>query len=554
MTLRAIGGLALLNGGFAAVGVALLWGIRGWRSWTELLRLVGLGYFLGLAAMMVVLTAALVSGIPFGPVPVLVAGATLASAGVLLGRARGRAWPSAPSRLRLPTLSLFAAFMVACLVLWVEASFRAARLQPLWLFDAWWVWTIRAKALHFFGELGGLDLVRADVTAYETYPPGLSLVQAQAFEAMGSVDTVTLSLQNWFLAVGFLAATFGLLAGRVRTGILAPVLLLTIVMPNFADIAIWPVAEPLLGYLVAVAAILLCLWLEDEARWRVVVAAVLLGGAVLVKREAALVVLCVVIAALLASLPNRRTAWPRIGVLAAAIVAMALPWRLWLVLSDVSEAPTRGYFAFVDDPARGLDSAQLAASTFFGTRWGLPMWLCIAALVLALASGKWTTPSFTGVFLVGFFLVSTFIIWNEPFFEISQVLALNPIVRMTMVAVIVATPLTAVMLEDAMRGGSSQPIQAAPGTRNSFRHVASWCLIAGALLVYPMSAVFNVSGPTLPGGKPVFPEPPRALEGAPRHGVAAPLDKGLGRNETNGGPDVTAPGRSLIVRRFDPAL
>ena len=74
MTLRAIAGLLLLHLFFLGVGAGVLWGLRGWRTWTEFGRLAGLAYLLGIASLTIVLTLALVSGLPFGPPLVLLCG------------------------------------------------------------------------------------------------------------------------------------------------------------------------------------------------------------------------------------------------------------------------------------------------------------------------------------------------------------------------------------------------------------------------------------------------------------------------------------------------
>ena len=50
LTFRAITGLVLLNGFLLAVGIGVLYGVRGWRSWGELARLWGFAYLLGVAA------------------------------------------------------------------------------------------------------------------------------------------------------------------------------------------------------------------------------------------------------------------------------------------------------------------------------------------------------------------------------------------------------------------------------------------------------------------------------------------------------------------------
>ena len=66
VTLRAIGGLLVFNLFIVGVGAGVLWGVRGWRWWTDFVRLIGVAYFLGLSALMIVTTLELVIGIPVG--------------------------------------------------------------------------------------------------------------------------------------------------------------------------------------------------------------------------------------------------------------------------------------------------------------------------------------------------------------------------------------------------------------------------------------------------------------------------------------------------------
>ena len=54
MTVRAIAGLAAANAAFAVMGLTVLWALRGFRTWAEVLRLTGLAYLVGLAAFGVV--------------------------------------------------------------------------------------------------------------------------------------------------------------------------------------------------------------------------------------------------------------------------------------------------------------------------------------------------------------------------------------------------------------------------------------------------------------------------------------------------------------------
>ena len=51
MTVRAIAGLVALNLFVLAVGAGVLFGLRGWRAWSELLRLAGVAYLLGVSSL-----------------------------------------------------------------------------------------------------------------------------------------------------------------------------------------------------------------------------------------------------------------------------------------------------------------------------------------------------------------------------------------------------------------------------------------------------------------------------------------------------------------------
>jgi hypothetical protein len=223
MTIRAIAGLVVLNLFVLGVGGGVLWGIRGWRTWTELVRLCGVAYYLGIASLFVVLTLELVVGIPFGAASIALTGVGLCLGGVLVGRRRGHPAPrlgSGSAPLIRPSL-LGAAFVGAILV-YLEALFRPGRLSGSgW--DVWASWVPKAKGIYFSR---GIDAELVASLPGPSYPPGLPALHAAAFHAMGSADAVTLHLQQWFLAIGFAAAVGGLLWPRVRSWILFPLLLL----------------------------------------------------------------------------------------------------------------------------------------------------------------------------------------------------------------------------------------------------------------------------------------------------------------------------------------
>ena len=113
MTVRALAGIAGLNLAYALAGLSLLWGIRGFRTWSSVLRLAGLGYLLGVAAFGVVWTALLVVGIPFGGIELSVSLVALGAAGVGTGLLRGAAVPQGIGQARATPILLVTAVGIA---------------------------------------------------------------------------------------------------------------------------------------------------------------------------------------------------------------------------------------------------------------------------------------------------------------------------------------------------------------------------------------------------------------------------------------------------------
>ena len=59
---RSMQGLIELNGLFLVTGLAIIWGLRGWRSWLDLLDTLGVAFMFGLSTICVASTVALVVG------------------------------------------------------------------------------------------------------------------------------------------------------------------------------------------------------------------------------------------------------------------------------------------------------------------------------------------------------------------------------------------------------------------------------------------------------------------------------------------------------------
>ena len=153
----------------------------------------------------------------------------LVLAAIALRRPLARWRPAAPTEARGTGVGLVAVAFGALIVVYLEALFRAGRLAGLSAWDAWAFWVPKAKAIYFFG---GLDEQFFRELANPTYPPLVPALEASAFHFMGSADVVTLHLQFWFFACGFVAAVAGLLAPRVPALLLWPFLLLVLVAPR----------------------------------------------------------------------------------------------------------------------------------------------------------------------------------------------------------------------------------------------------------------------------------------------------------------------------------
>lgn len=512
MTIRAIVGLFVYNVVILAAGAGLLWGLRGWRWWTDFVRLAGVGYMLGVASLSVLLTLELVLGIPITLATLLLTCAAPIAAGLVVGRARGYGSPALrPPGWRFPGLSLFAAFFVAGIVVYFETLFRAGRLASIgseW--DSWAFWIPKAEAIYRFGRLEPEFL--AQLPSSQAYPPGLSTLQAGAFHAMGSADSVTLHLQYWFLAIGFAAAVAGLLARRVHQAIVYPVLLLVLVAPTIVERVAVAYSDVPLAYQVALAALLLALWLDEQRGWQLAAAAVLLSGAMLTKREGILLAACVLIAAFVATVHDRRTLWKPLAVAGAVAFALSLPWRIWFTAHGLpSDAPDAGYLGAFGYLERVWPSLELVVTTFFDPdRWLLVSVLATVSVVLAALAGAWRLSVYVTVFLGAAIAASTWAIWSNVTLPFTQEDFANPIVRLSsspIAALAVLTPLLLARAWSAGAPGVEPESDAHMSWRRGFVSYTrwTWVLVAAAALSLPGAMLVGYSGYRMPGGSPRFP-------------------------------------------------
>jgi len=446
MTVRAILGLVVLNGFVLAVGGTVLFAVRGWRTWGELARLVGLAYLVGVGACGCLWVAELVVGVPFTAATVVVTGLALAAVAVGIGWRLGRRLPPRP-RPALPHWRLTTALFAASTVVLLEALFRAGRLRALFEYDAWAFWVPKAKAIYFFH---GLDEHFFSTLPGPSYPPLPPALEAASFQFMGRADEVTLHLQFWFLFAGFVAAVVGLLSRRVPPLLLWPPLLLALVAPQAIGRVLQPQADLLLDEFVGGAALLVALWILDRERWQLVSATILLAGAMVTKREGFLLAACLLVAALAATVRDRRS-WPGLAIAGLLAFLPSVPWRIWFethgLSSDAPEAGGTGLFHHFD---RAWPSLELTLRVLFTyDLWLLVAPLAVLAVAAAFLAGRAALAVYAGLVLVFGVAGFTWITWSFPSLPITENPALNPVIRSVGALVIISAGLVPLLLASA---------------------------------------------------------------------------------------------------------
>ena len=388
-------GLCALNVALIVVGLALLAGVGLVREPGHALRLLGLAYVIGWSAVGLMLALGLVVGFSIGASEILGACAIPTLAGL------AGAHFSTPAQLQ-PVLRanrldrLAGGIAAAAISIWALLQLgRVVTMGASYHQDAWGFWLPRAKSLVLFD---GLDTGLGGFTsfAHPEYPPLVPAMDAVAFRFMDVLDPTLLPFQEWVLAIAFIGALAGLLAGVVRGWILWPCLALLTFMPKFSLYIGSSLADQRMAIVVAVAGVLLSLWIAGYVRdAALVLAAILLSSAALMKLEGLGVGLFMVLAASLALAIERRfkSGLPKLGALAAAPILAAIAWRLWLRAEDVAYVSDYR-LSDLADPAYLVDRvdrlgtvlANLPAYVLGPDRWSLGVVLGLAAALALLRS------------------------------------------------------------------------------------------------------------------------------------------------------------------------
>jgi hypothetical protein len=325
--------LALLAANVLVLGVGTgllpLLGLAGTRR--DLVARLPLAYAVGLAATGLAAAELALVHVPVGWLGLLV----LCAGSLVLGlrRVERRSLrPRLPRLGELPPLVLLgvaAAFIVA--------AARLFAVKPLQETDGWLIWALRARALYEYGHPVAPIFTSAvyDGTSYPLWLPSLEAVD---FRAMRTFDGTLVHLQLLGLAVGFVGGAWVLLREHTPRLLLASSLVAILAAPSFFNQLQTNFADVPLAMLLAVGLAALAAWIRVGDRGLLASAALFLGASVLTKAEGELFTLCAFVVA--AAVVGRERLRP-LGLAALAVLAIDLPWRIWLAAHHV-----HAYYAF----------------------------------------------------------------------------------------------------------------------------------------------------------------------------------------------------------------
>jgi hypothetical protein len=423
-------GLMVLNLLFLLAGSALLWGIRGWGDWRDVVELVGVAYVLGLGTVAVAATVLLSLGGGLSTASVLALVLAAAAVGCALGVLRRRPLPRALGTWRVPrSPGSLAALGLALLTVVVVAQIgRAAYREPVGAWDAWAFWLPKAKGIYYFG---GLDRQLFSALPGGSYPLLVPALDAMDFRFIGRADPTFLGLQYWFLFSGYLIAVAGLLRRLVSPALVWLFLGVAAVLPQLDLRLLQLMADWPLDIFFTLAAVALVVWLRTGETWLLTVYGVSLAATMATKREGQLLTACLVVGALAAVAWRRHRAAFILVAVAAVAYVVNVPWRLWWTSRHLaSDVPDKGIAHFTSDTSRIWPGLRLVLRLLFDH----DLWLVSVplAVVAALFGLVWRERELSILYLVTSALAIVgfaWVIWSDPTLPISTVPSQTPIPR-----------------------------------------------------------------------------------------------------------------------------
>ena len=400
-------GLLLANALFFAIGAGLLPLLRIAPDRASLVERLPLAYPVGVAATGIVAAHLALIDVPLGLVELVVIAAVVLFFG--LRRARGAKQVTDRVTCRAALEQVVGGGALAVSLVLLAHAWGTYEIRPLLEWDGWAIWGTRSRALYEFGGATG-PVFTSDVYLPLQHPLLLPSLDAIDFRAMGTYDPALVHVQLALLAFGFLLGFVSLLRDRVPFALVGATALAVLSAEPVLKQLSTGLADVPLAFFVALGLLGTGRWLASGERWALVAGTLFLGAATLTKSEG----LFFALAALLALAPFAWSRLRELGVAAAAVVAIVLPWRLFVSLRDlplveyrfrdaVSPAYLSDHSDRVSPAVRGLGGEVLSGD------WGLLVPLFLVAVVAAVLARRyalagfavvWTVLAFCGLVLV----------------------------------------------------------------------------------------------------------------------------------------------------------
>src|SRR5262249_6396991 len=167
----------------------------------------------------------------------------------------------------------------------------------------------------------------AALTPALQHPLWLPALEAVDFRFLGRFDGTLVHLQLLGLAAAFVGGAWILLRDHAPPVLLAAALLAVVTAPTFFNQLQTNFADVPLAILLGLGVAALAAWLPSDGPGLLPAATLFLGAAAITKNEGELFALIAL--AVAAAFAGRRRLRP-LGVAALVVVAIDLPWRIWV--------------------------------------------------------------------------------------------------------------------------------------------------------------------------------------------------------------------------------
>jgi hypothetical protein len=298
---------------------------------------VGLALFAGLATGAVVLPPLLYVGLsPTIPV-VLLLGALVLAAGVVVARRRTLRSDD-PAAV---TISPLGVLVIAPPLILLAVDRVRTRID---VHDAWGNWMLKAKLLYYDGGVffGALDhrafaIPSAASPGHREYPLGVPALTAVVLHgASGSVPDAALLYPA--LLGGFALVMWTVLRPRVPQWLLLVGISFVLWLPVSRTLALNATGDLPVGVFFVASVLLFGLWLAEETPGALPLAALFGAAALACKRDALADCAVLALVVIVATLRSRRPAlvWPMATALALMFLSL-VPWRLFASLHHLPD-------------------------------------------------------------------------------------------------------------------------------------------------------------------------------------------------------------------------